>query len=303
MAEDGTRLPMTVWPARGPGGAEVEPWGVFVALHGMDDYANAFVLAGPRWAELGITTYAYDQRGFGRGAHRGSWPGAGRLAGDVRSACALVRGRHPGARLGVVGESMGGAAAILAFAGPAPARADALVLLSPAVWGWSEQPLPDALLLWLAAHLDPGARLEPPRWVYRSHPASDNHEILRRMGRDKNMIFATRVAAVYGLVDLMERASRALPKLCVPTLYAYGSNDFIVPPQAAVDAVRRLPSGARTALYRRGWHLLDRDLSAGAVLEDAASFLRDPTAPLPSGAEPIPTASGAAKLVRGRSKG
>jgi alpha-beta hydrolase superfamily lysophospholipase len=32
----------------------------------MNDYAEAFTLAAPIWAEEGITTYAIDQRGFGR---------------------------------------------------------------------------------------------------------------------------------------------------------------------------------------------------------------------------------------------
>ena len=64
ICADGTRLPMTVWSATDAGGQPVEPWAVIVALHGMDDYANAFVLAGPYWAARGIITYAYDQRGF-----------------------------------------------------------------------------------------------------------------------------------------------------------------------------------------------------------------------------------------------
>ena len=50
-----------------------EPWAVSIGLHGMDDYANAFHLAGPYWAKAGIVTLAYDQRGFGRSPGRGVW--------------------------------------------------------------------------------------------------------------------------------------------------------------------------------------------------------------------------------------
>ena len=39
-----------------------------------NDYANAFHMAAPYWAERGVKTYAYDQRGFGRSYGRGEWP-------------------------------------------------------------------------------------------------------------------------------------------------------------------------------------------------------------------------------------
>jgi alpha-beta hydrolase superfamily lysophospholipase len=129
IAADGIRLPMTVWPATDAEGRPTEPWAVIVALHGMDDYAAAWITAGPFWAARGIATYAYDQRGFGRGPHRGLWSGEALMDEDVRTACALVRARHPHAVIAVVGESMGGAVAISAFASNRPPNADRVVLL------------------------------------------------------------------------------------------------------------------------------------------------------------------------------
>jgi hypothetical protein len=79
IAADGARLPMSVWPAVDACGRAALPSAVILALHGMDDYAGANVIAGPYWAARGVTTYAYDQRGFGRGAHRGLWPGQAAL--------------------------------------------------------------------------------------------------------------------------------------------------------------------------------------------------------------------------------
>ena len=62
----------------------------------------------------------------------------------------------------------------------------------------------------MAAHTFPATLLEAPAWVYRHHQASDNIEVLRRMGRDKAMIFKTRVDATYGLMNLMEEARRKI---------------------------------------------------------------------------------------------
>jgi len=56
-----------------PGKSEVKA--VILALHGFNDYANAFDGPGEIWAKEGIVTYAYDQRGFGAAPERGLWPG------------------------------------------------------------------------------------------------------------------------------------------------------------------------------------------------------------------------------------
>ncbi len=290
---DGARLPMTVWTANDASGVEVEPLAVVIGLHGFDDYAQSFVLAGPYWAAQGITTYAYDQRGHGRGdpQARGVWGGETLMTEDLRTICALVRTRHPRTIIAVVGESMGGAVAITTFASKSRPDADRLILASPAVWGWDDQPIPSRVALWLAAHLAPSEVLKPPSWITRKVRASDNLELLRAMGRDRNMIWGSRVDALYGLVNLMRRAQEEIGRVRAPTLYLYGAHDQIIPREAALRAVAKLPASARTAFYANGWHLLNRDLHARTVLDDVAAFIRDPTAPLPSGAPPILSAA------------
>jgi alpha-beta hydrolase superfamily lysophospholipase len=282
VAADGTRLPMDVWRPEG------EPWAVLVALHGMNDYAHAFARAAPWWAEQGIATYAWDQRGFGRGPHRGLWGGAELMTSDLRTACALVRARHPRAVLGVLGHSMGGAVAIAAFASASPPDADRLILAAPAVWGWSRQALANRIALWTAAHIIPGTKLTPPDWLARKIRASDNIEVLIEMGRDRNMIFATRTDAVYGLVKLMQTADKSVGLVEAPILYLYGAHDQIIPRSATLHAARGLKPTDRSAYYPDGWHLLTRDLQGPKVWADIESYLRDPAAPLPSGVGPLP---------------
>ncbi len=280
---DGARLGLTRWEA-----ADSPPWAVIVAVHGMDDYANAFHLAAPYWALHGVTTYAYDQRGFGRSPQRGIWAPDDLKVEDLRTCVALVRQRYPGAVVAVVGESLGGAVAIEAFASPRPPAADRLVLLAPAVWGWSTQPLPDSVALWLAARAAPSAVITPPGWLTGRISPSDNRAELIAMGADPLMIWGARFDTLYGLVSTMEKAWRAIGRLRGPTLYLYGAHDQIIPKNAAFSAAARLPAGDRTAYYARGWHLLLRDHQGPAVWADVLAFIRNPAAPLPSGAQPIP---------------
>jgi alpha-beta hydrolase superfamily lysophospholipase len=283
---DGARLPLTAWPSK-----TGDPWAVIVALHGMNDYAESFTLAGPFWAERGVTTYAYDQRGFGRGRGRGVWGGEGLMDADLRTACALARARHPHALIAVAGESMGGAVAITAFGSANAPDADRLVLLSPAVWGWREQSIPENVALWLTAHIAPASRIEPPSWLTDHIQATDNLEILRKMSRDRNLIFATRTDAIYGLVGLMQDAQDEIGRVRAPLLYQYGAHDQIIPERAARHAVQKLGPNGRSAFYADDWHLLNRDLGRNRVLTDALAFIKDPSAPLPSGAPHMPRAA------------
>ena len=279
VVDDGGRLPFLRW---GP----EEPEVVVIGLHGMNDHAAAFRLAGPWWAERGIATYAYDQRGFGDAPGRGVWAGEARMAEDLRTVVALVRARHPDARIAVAGESMGGAVAISAFASDRPPVADQLILLAPAVWGWSSQSLPNRASLWAAARLMGPRSVTPPDWAVRDIRATDNLIELVANGNDPGFIRSTRFDALSGLVDLMESATIKLGQVSAPTLLLYGAHDQIIekgPMRRALIRAGDRPN-LRTAWYPDGWHLLNRDWQAEVVFRDVAAVLRDPGAVLPSGA-------------------
>ena len=293
---DGARLGLSTWEPAG------QPWAVIVGVHGMNDYANAFHMAAPFWAGEGIATYAYDQRGFGRSPGRGVWAGDELLTEDLRTVTALVRQRYPHALIAVAGESMGGAVAAEAFASQRPPVADRLILLSPAVWGWRDQALPNKTLLWFAANFTPGKVYTPPRWLTARITPTDNRQELLAMGRDPLMIWGARSDTLYGLVQTMQNGSEAVGGAAVPTLYLHGSHDQIIPAKAALHAARQLKPTDRSAEYARGYHLLMRDRQGPVVWRDILAWLRDPSAPLPSGAPPIkgaPTLGGPQTVAGG----
>ena len=288
VMRDGAVLPYLRWMPEGEA-----PWAVVIALHGINDSRAAFRLAGPWWAERGIATYADDQRGFGDAPGAGLWPGD-LMAQDLGQVVALVRSRHPDALIAVAGESMGGAVAVTAFSSDAAPPADRLILLAPAVWGWSSQPLLYRFTLSAAAHTIGDVSLEPPEWAVDQVMPSDNLMELIRSGRDPDQSLSTRFDVLYGLVDLMEAAGQGLGDVGVPTLYLYGAHDDLVPDQAVQRALRQAGPAPtlRTAFYEDGYHILNRDLQAVRVFADVEAWLRDEAAPLPSGAGPIPLRQG-----------
>jgi alpha-beta hydrolase superfamily lysophospholipase len=123
--------------------------------------------------------------------------------------------------------------------------------------------------------------------VTRGIRATDNIDELVDMGRDRLMIWGARTDALYGLVGLMERAWRNTGRLTGDVLYLYGAHDQIIPARPSRQAARRMPAGARSAYYAEGHHLLLVDRQAERVWRDVAAYLRDPRAPLPSGAPPL----------------
>lgn len=280
-ADDGTRLPLKSWLP------EAKPKAVILALHGFNDYSNAFKDTGEAWATHGIATFAFDQRGFGAGPSHGYWAGAPRLAEDATEAASVLRARYPGVPLYMLGESMGGAVAVVAetgFEGTPPPKVDGLILEGPAVWGRDTMNLPERVALWFGDRVLPGMKVTGRGLGIMP---SDNIEMLRALGKDPLVIKETRVDAIKGLVDLMDDALAAAPKLRMPMLFLYGDKDEIIPRESTRKFLATLPPDQprRVAFYPAGYHMLLRDLEAEVVRRDVEVWVADPEIALPSGAD------------------
>ena len=274
VARDGTRLPLRRWDAEG------RPRAVIVALHGMSDYSNAFDMPGRYWAKLGITTLAYDQRGFGKNDRPGIWAGAEVMRADLNDAVAAARVRYPGVPVLALGESMGGAVVLTSLASSNPPAVDGVILVAPAVWSRGDMPLSYRAALFLGAHLLPGLILSNSA---ASHVVtivpSDNVPMLRALGRDPLFQKQTRTDTVYGLVDLMDEAKTAPDVITKtpPLLLLYGANDQIIPAkptEAVIAALKTKPDVPLTVKrYEHGYHMLLRDLEGETVDQDAADWI------------------------------
>lgn len=265
-ASDGARLPHTVWRAG------EEERAAIIALHGFNDYRHAFDWSAPAFAAAGITVHAYDQRGFGGTATAGRWSDRTRMAADALELAVLLKRHKPDRPVFLLGESMGAAVAVTALSDPAQVDPVAgAILVSPAAWGWSEMNIFYRASLWLTAQIAPGWRLTG---AGLKRTATDNRDALIRMSRDPNVIKATRVGAIYGLVGLMQAALDHAPTLQQPILAIYGRNDEIVPLHAIEALLERLPADRlETICYATGWHLLLRDLERQQRIEDIADFI------------------------------
>lgn len=265
LTRDGLRLPLRHWDAE-------HPRVVIVALHGMSDYSNAFDMPAEWWASQGITTYAYDQRGFGKAPHIGIWPGGKALREDLSDCVEAVRERNPGIPVFTLGESMGGAVVLSALADARPPRVDGVILVAPAVWSRDDMPIPHRVMLWLTAHTMPGLKLSGKG--LKIWP-SDNIEMLRKLSRDPLFQKKTRADAVWGLVDLMDAAREAPDQLGAtpPILYLYGAKDQIIPRPPTEAVAKELGNRAEVHEYPDGYHMLLRDLDGPDIWKDVVTWI------------------------------
>ncbi len=264
VTRDGLKLGLMHWDAQMPTAA-------VVALHGMSDYSNAFAMPAPWWAMHGITTYAYDQRGFGRSPNPGVWGGDDIMCRDLSDFVEVVRARHPGLPVYVLGESMGGAVAMTAFASDSPPKADGLILVAPAVWSRETMPLSYRVALWTVSHTfrswslsGSGLKIMP----------SDNIEMLRAFSRDPLVLKTARADAIYGLVSIMDDAYKAPPRLNgKPLMLLFGNNDQIIPKGPTQTVIKELGPNATVKNYPKGYHMLLRDLDGQTRWADIANWV------------------------------
>jgi len=282
VMSDSYVLPMKAWPSAGA------PTAVVLAMHGFNDYSNAFDAVAHTFADDLIITYAIDQRGFGATEQHGIWAGHDTLQSDLIITVNLLCEKHSGLPLFLLGESMGGAVILSAAQQLERTCIQGVILLAPAVWGWQTMPWWQTVPLRMLAHTLPELKVDGEGLDI--HP-SDNVEMLRALGRDPLVIKETRIDAIYGLTDLMEAAVVNSGALRMPALILYGEHDEIIPPAPFCEMLNNLPDRAtshwRLMLYSNGYHMLSRDLQGEVVIQDMVIWIQDQRSWLPSGQEVV----------------
>lgn len=283
VAEDGYRLPLRHWPAAGEA-----PRAVVVAVHGFNDHGGSFEIMAEALASRGISTYAFDQRGFGLTDQRRVWPGHERLVDDAALLARLLAERYPDTPRYLVGKSMGGAVVLLTLAERPDLPVAGSVLIAPAVWGLDAMPWYQRAALWLGVRLLPGASFSSNAVRRLGIEPTDDPEIQARLAEDPLILRRARIDTLHGVTEAMNLALEAASRLPEPALILYGEQDQVIPPEAICALLERLPGwaeapGLRLALYPEGYHMLTRYTGRALTEADLAAWLLAPQAHLPSG--------------------
>ncbi|WP_333833319.1 alpha/beta fold hydrolase [Rubrimonas sp.] len=254
------------WPAAPPVRA------VMLVVHGYGDYAETLLgEVAPFWAASGIEVRAYDQRGFGRNASRGAWPGAEALISDFAAQARAARADHPDLPLIALGHSLGGGVVLAALGEGRAPEVDGAVLLAPAIGGGPHINGFMRAGMWAMTTLIPDRRLSGEGIVRIQ--ASDNVPALRALAADPLYLAKPTPREMQGLVRIMDRAEAAAGAVEVPLLIALGARDEVVDNADVRAVAAKLPRPPDLRDYSEGWHLLLRDLGRRAVWEDVRDWV------------------------------
>lgn len=254
---DGLALVTQHWPL--PAGQP--PRGVALIVHGLGEHVLRHAHVAAYLNGLGWAVVGHDHRGHGRSpGPRGALAASDDFLHDLAAVIDATRAAYPGARLLLLGHSLGGAiaarfvAALATPKEPAPwsRPVDGLVLSSPAL-AIPISPVQRGLLETvgrLTPNLAVGNGLKP-EWVCH------NPDTVRAYVADP--LVHDRITGKLSLFLLAagEHVRERAPNWTVPTLVMWGGGDRCVLPQGSAEFASRAP---RTMVSSRPFPALSHEI-------------------------------------------
>ena len=264
---DGLDLRTYEWPAVGAARAHL------LLVHGIAEHAGRYPHVASRFATAGITTHAYDQRGFGgSGGHRGYVDRWSQYHDDVEDRLAAVRAASRGLPVVLYGHSMGGLIVLgYALADPPRPLPDLLVLSAPAID--AVVPRWKRTLASLLANLAPRFAVanDFPKGGLSSDPAVEAAYLIDPVRVPRS---TTRLGSAFFREQARVQAviARGAP-LPVPTYVLHGTDDPIVPEWASRSLEGR--ANVTRRIYPGLHHETHNEPSGAAVIDDTIRWIAD----------------------------
>jgi len=206
-------------------------------VHGIGEHSGRYEHVGSFFAEQGIDTLSFDQRGFGQsGGRRAYVKTFDQYLDDVEELLELRR--QAGLPVVLLGHSLGGLVVTTYLTSDRP-QPDLAVISAPAleadVPGWQKMFAPVL------------ARLRPKQHIPSKIDAqllSRDVEVQRAYVNDPLVIAGATAGLGNEIFTTMASTNRKLDRLRVPTYVLHGAEDRLVPPSAS-EALGQLSSVTR----------------------------------------------------------
>lgn len=245
------------------------PLGLVLVVPGFNSHSGHYAWAANQLVNRGLGVYAVDLRGRGRSdGERFFVQNFGDYVSDVRSLARLVRARHPGLPLFLLGHSAGGVVACL-YAVEHQAELAGLVCESFAF----QVPAPDFALAVLKglSHIAPHAHV----LRLKNEDFSRDPAVVAEMNADP--LIANEVqptSTVAAMVRADESLEQNLPRIRLPLLVLHGTADRATKPSGSRLLHERAGSDDKAIkLYEGHLHDLLRDLGREQVIADITDWI------------------------------
>lgn len=254
---------------------EGEPRAVVAICHGFAEHSGRYAHVAEYLNQRGYAVVALDLRGHGLSdGPRAYVQSFNEYLNDLGRFLRLVREKHPGLPVFLLGHSMGGGVAALYVLARQPELAG-VILSGPALKMGSEpQPL-GRRVLFAAMSLIPRLRLP----ALPAAAVSRDPEVVRAYEEDP-LVF--RGGPTVGLAKAGMRASdriaRDMERFTLPLLIVHGTEDKLVPTAGSQELYERAESTDKTLkLYEGLYHEVLNEPEKLEVLGDLAAWLDERT--------------------------
>jgi acylglycerol lipase len=270
-ARDGLDLRTYRWPAVPAERAHL------LLVHGIAEHAGRYPHVASRLAGAGITTHAFDLRGFGgSGGHRAYVDRWSEYHDDLEDRLAEVRSAARGLPVILYGHSMGGLIALgYALADPPRPLPDLLVLSAPAI---------DAIVpVWKRRLADVLAASVPRFAIANTFPKgglSSDPAVEAGYLADPVAVHRTTARLGVALFREQDRVKNVLARggpLPVTTYVVHGSDDPIVPEWASRSLEGR--ANVTRRVYQGLHHETHNEPTGSAVIDDTIAWIVQQLAP------------------------
>jgi acylglycerol lipase len=268
-ARDGLELRSYEWPAMGV------PRAHLLLVHGIAEHAGRYGHVASQLASAGITTHAFDQRGFGKsGGHRAYIDRWSQYHEDVEDRLAEVRSVADGLPVVLYGHSMGGLIALgYTLADPPRLLPDLLVLSAPAIDA--------AVPVWKRKLADVLGGTLPRFAVANTFPRgglSSDPTVEAAYLADPLAVHRTTTRLGVSLFREQDRVRAALAfgaRLPVTTYVLHGGDDPIVPESASRSLEGR--ANVTRRVYQGLHHETHNEPSGATVIADTIAWIERAT--------------------------
>jgi len=247
------------------------PRSVIVIVHGYGDHSSRYADLASHFVQQGHTVQTYDQRGHGRSEGRRAYINTfDQYLDDLRAFLASVRQRFKKFPVYLLGQSMGGAIAVL-YCLEREADFQGLVLCSAALKAHDDMAPLLQKLSSVAGRLLP--RLPT---ISLDLDALSRDPAVVRWTREDLLYYHGRMPARTGseMLRAMQRIDQQVENLTLPLLLIHGTADKITDPAGSIACYERANSDDKTlGLYPDLYHETFNEPEKEQVIEEITTWL------------------------------
>jgi len=265
----GTNILFRRWdPAASPG----SPKAVFLLVHGLGAHSARWDFLAGHLGDRGYASYALELRGFGRTPERprGHVRSFRVWERDILELRDIIGRGHPGKKVFLLGESMGG---LIAF-DLACRHADMFsgqVLIAPAFKNGMKFPLSVYIKLVLVLPFNPKLAVDVP---FTLEAVTRDPEYLKAMHASPDEIRTASLKLLAGFLPVQSRSGKLAKALAVPTLFLIPGVDRLVDERAGRKIFERIGCPDKKLIeYPEMLHALSIDLGREKVFEDILAWV------------------------------